>query len=248
MELKKLGRYLQKERRNRKISLKDIAGETRINIGYLKAIEEGRTKDLPQDPYLAVFLKSFCQQIGLDFQEVKKMFPKEAVPSVEEQPPSSPRRYWIWLLLLPILILVIILYPKKTERRVVSPPPSGNMRDANSLGSLGFYPPEGLTVISSDTLPQRPPLRPDTLKLELVGLESTWVFIEGDSGVLWQSILTPGQRKVVFSISGFQTTVGNAGGVEFFLNGKKLRRLGPRKKVIHNLRIDRQTKEGLLEQ
>ncbi len=109
MELEKIGRYLQKERRNRKISLKDIAGETRINIRYLKAIEEGKIEDLPQDPYLTVFLKSFCQQIGLDFQEVKRMFPPEAAPSVEEQPPSSPRRYWIWLLLLPILILIIIL-------------------------------------------------------------------------------------------------------------------------------------------
>jgi len=245
MELKKLGRYLQKERRNRKISLKDIAGETRINIVYLKAIEEGRTEDLPQDPYLAVFLKSFCQQIGLDFQEVKKMFPKEAAPSVEEQPPSTHGRYWIGLLLLPILILVIILYPKKTERRVVSPPPLGRRRDT---AFVALSPPESLTVISLDTLPQGPPLRLDTLKLELVGLESTWVFIEGDSGVLWQGILTPGQRKVLVSSGGFQATVGNAGGVELFLNGKKLRRLGPRKKVIHNLRIDRQTKEGLLEQ
>lgn len=245
MELKKLGRYLQKERRNHKISLKDIAGETRINIRYLKAIEEGKIEDLPQDPYLTVFLKSFCQGIGLDFQEVKRMFPPEAAPSVEEQPPFSPRRYWIWLLLLPILVLIIILYPKKTERNVVSPPPAGNMRDTSSLD---LYPPESLTMISSDTLPQGPPLRPDTLKLELVGLESTWIFIEGDSGVLWQGILTPGQRKVLFSSGGFQATVGNAGGVEIFLNGKKLRRLGPRKKVVHNLRIDRQTKEGLLEQ
>ncbi len=244
MELKKLGRYLQKERRNRKISLKDIAGETRINIGYLKAIEEGRIEDLPQDPYLTVFLKSFCQGIGLDFQKVNKMFPPEATPSIEEQPPSSHRRFWIGLLLLPILILIIILYPKKAERKAVSPPSSGKPQDT---ASVALSPPESLTVISPDTLP-RMPTTLEPLKLELVGLESTWVFIEGDSGVLWQGILTPGQRKVLFSSGGFQATVGNAGGVEIFLNGKKLRRLGPTKKVVHNLRIDRQTKEGLLQQ
>jgi len=82
----------------------------------------------------------------------------------------------------------------------------------------------------------------------LVGRESTWVFIEGDSEVLWQGILTPGQRKVLFSLNGFQATVGNAGGVELFFNGKSLRRLGPRGKVVHNLKIDRETAGKLLRQ
>ncbi len=244
MELKKLGRYLQKERRARKINLKDIAGETRINIRYLKAIEEGRADDLLQEPYLTVFLKAFSQQIGLDFQELKKIFPTEATPSsVEERSPSSHRRYWMGLLLLPILILIIMLYPKKTERRVILPLPAGNTQDT---ASLALSPPESLTVISQDTLPQMPTLL-EPLKLELVGLESTWVYIQGDSEVLWEGILTAHQRRVLFSIEGFLATVGNAGGVEIFLNGKKLRSLGPRKKVVHNLKIDRETQERLLQ-
>lgn len=245
MELRRLGRYLQKERRARKISLKDIARETRINIRYLKAIEEGKIEELPQEPYLTVFLKSFCQGIGLDFQEAKKMFPEEVAPSAVEQPSSPHPRFWLWLLLLPILLLIIILFPKKLRRKAVSPPYSGEILDTTSLST---FPPGSLIVVKPDTLPQGPPFKPDTLKLELVGLGSTWVFIEGDSEVLWQGILTPGQRKVLFSRGGFHATVGNAGGVEIFLDGKKLRRLGPRRKVIHNLKIDRETQEGLLEQ
>jgi len=245
MELKKLGRYLQKERRARKISLRDIAGETRINIRYLKAIEEGRTEELPQDPYLTAFLKSYCQQVGLDFQEVKGMFSSEETSLVVEQLPPPSKRFWWGLLLLPILLLVIVLFPQKSKRTAVSPPLSGKPPDKSPVASS---PPGSLSLIAVDTLPQGPPFRPDTLRLELVGLESTWVFIEGDSEVLWQGILTPGQRKVLFSSKGFQATVGNAGGLELFFNGKSLRRLGPRGKVVHNLRIDRGTIEGLLRQ
>ncbi len=239
MEFKKLGRFLQKERRAQRISLRDIAAETRINIKYLKAIEEGRVEELPQDPYLTIFLRSYCNQIGLDFQEVKKMLPQEVAPPVVEQPSPSHRWLWVWLFILPILGLAIILYPRNPEKARTPPPTKGAVSSAVS-GS------EGLTVIGPDTFPQMPHLRPDTLKLELVGIESTWVFIEGDSGLLWQGILNPGQRRTFYSGEGFLATVGNAGGIVLFLNGKRLPKLGPSRKVVHNLRIDRETVGKLL--
>ncbi len=247
MDFKGMGRYLQKERKARKISLKEIAGETRINIGYLRAIEEGRSEEVPQEPYLTAFLKAFCQQIGLDFHEVKGMFSTEATPPTESQPPPPPKRWWIGILFLPILILIlVILYPRNAKREVVSPPSLQRRHDTASVAV--FTTPGTLTTTILDTLPQVSPLRPDSLKLEMVGLESTWVYLEEDSELVWEGILTAGQRKVWFSSVGFQATVGNASGVEIFLNGKRLPRLGPRGKVLHNLKLDRQTGEGLLQQ
>jgi len=247
MDFKGLGRYLQKERKARKISLKEIAVETRINIGYLRAIEEGRAEEVPQEPYLTAFIKAFCQQIGLDFHAVKVMFSTEATPPTESQPPPSPKRWWIGILFLPILILILVIfYPKNAKREVVSP--SSLQRGHDTASVAASTTPGSLTTTILDTLPKVSPLRPDTLKLEMVGLESTWVYLEEDSEVLWEGILTTGQRKVWFSSVGFQATVGNAAGVEIFLNGKKMPRLGPKGKVLHNLKLDRQTQEGLLQQ
>ena len=54
---------LKELRISKKISLEDLESKTKINIKYLKAIEEGDFNVLPS-PYLRLFIRAYAIEIG----------------------------------------------------------------------------------------------------------------------------------------------------------------------------------------
>ena len=66
--LKKFAEDLKAYRESKKISLLDIAHETRIHISNLERIESGDFSFLPQ-PYIRAFLKQYIRSLGLDDKE-----------------------------------------------------------------------------------------------------------------------------------------------------------------------------------
>jgi transcriptional regulator with XRE-family HTH domain len=66
--LKKFAEDLKAYRESKKISLLDIAHETRIHISNLERIENGDFSFLPQ-PYIRAFLKQYIRSLGLDEKE-----------------------------------------------------------------------------------------------------------------------------------------------------------------------------------
>ena len=66
--LKKFAEDLKAYRESKKISLLDIAHETRIHISNLEKLESGDFGFLPQ-PYIRAFLKQYIRSLGLDDKE-----------------------------------------------------------------------------------------------------------------------------------------------------------------------------------
>lgn len=62
-----------------------VAMQLRIRNGYLRAIEEGRFKDLPGSTYAVGFVRTYAEYLGLDAQEVLRRF-REEVSEVGGQP------------------------------------------------------------------------------------------------------------------------------------------------------------------
>ena len=56
---------LKELRVSKEISLEDLESKTKINIKYLKAIEEGDFNVLPS-PYLRLFIRAYATEIGGD--------------------------------------------------------------------------------------------------------------------------------------------------------------------------------------
>ena len=52
-------------RKSQKIDLEDIENRTKINVKYLKALEEGNFGEI-QQPYLRLFLRAYITEIGAD--------------------------------------------------------------------------------------------------------------------------------------------------------------------------------------
>jgi cytoskeletal protein RodZ len=79
-----LGALLRKAREQRGYTLDDIQEYTKIRKRYLEAIETGDYKVLPGSFYVRAFVKTYAETVGLDAEEVLRLYQKEL-----PQPPST---------------------------------------------------------------------------------------------------------------------------------------------------------------
>ena len=60
---------LKYRRKTKQVSLKEISEYTKINMGYLESLENGEFDVLP-NVYTRLFLRSYCDYLGLDSKEI----------------------------------------------------------------------------------------------------------------------------------------------------------------------------------
>jgi cytoskeleton protein RodZ len=86
-----LGFDLKAIRENKNITLREIAEGTRINLTYLKNIEEGRYGDLPGGIYNRAFLRAYCEYLGLESNEYLARYEAELAPPSDKVPKHKPK-------------------------------------------------------------------------------------------------------------------------------------------------------------
>jgi len=69
------GSALRAIREHRKLALKDIAEQTKINKSFLAMIEEEQSDMLPPKAYFISFLRQYAASLGLDPQKVVDSYP-----------------------------------------------------------------------------------------------------------------------------------------------------------------------------
>jgi cytoskeleton protein RodZ len=80
---------LKSEREKRKISLAQIAADTRISMRYLQSLEEGRFGDLPGGMYNRAFLRAYCESLNLNLNEIMQRYEAEISPPLDKFPKSK---------------------------------------------------------------------------------------------------------------------------------------------------------------
>jgi cytoskeleton protein RodZ len=122
---------LKSEREKRKVSLNQIAADTRISLHYLESLEEGRYSDLPGGMYNRAFLRAYCESLNLDQREIIRRYEAEISPLFEKplkpksniSTPNSSSRLSpviIWSLML-LISATGIYYSRKWIKAVFSP-------------------------------------------------------------------------------------------------------------------------------
>lgn len=69
-----VGAYLSQERKRKDISLVDVSKVTRIAVQYLEALERDEFQSLPASIFVRGFLRTYAVHIGLDPQEVLRIY------------------------------------------------------------------------------------------------------------------------------------------------------------------------------
>lgn len=80
---KKIGETLKEAREKKGLELEDIAEETKIQLRYLKALENGDFELMPGKTYLKGFLKNFALVVGLDKNKIMEMYEEKENDKIE---------------------------------------------------------------------------------------------------------------------------------------------------------------------
>ena len=86
---------LRLAREQAKISLQQVADQTRITLRHLENLEEGRYDQLPGGMYNRAFLRAYCECLGLDSAKFLKRYQGE-VPQPENSVALKPRDTRPW--------------------------------------------------------------------------------------------------------------------------------------------------------
>jgi cytoskeletal protein RodZ len=79
-----VGMLLRGKRESFRQDLDTVAGQLHIRLAYLKAIEDGRFKDLPGLTYASGFVRSYADYLGLDGEEMVRRF-REEIAGMDRQ-------------------------------------------------------------------------------------------------------------------------------------------------------------------
>jgi cytoskeletal protein RodZ len=250
---------LRKERESRQLTLSDISQQTRINIKYLQAIEQGAFDVLPQT-YVRAFIKAYAEAVGMNAVDALKKYDIHSTPEhrnetaetkdeariylrpeVTDQELQQAKRVRVATISVVIAIAAVLLsfYLLNYFDAVI---PSQTVKETafqDVVKEQEKLQPAPAAIDSVDTVKTvaaKAPA-PDSLVLRVVAADSVWITIIRDSLPPRAGYMLKGRYRTYIARKGFSVSVSDGGMVSFTLNGKKLAPLGERGKRIRNVRI-----------
>lgn len=240
-----LGTYLSGAREALGLDLHDAAQQTRINVHYLKAMEEEDFSKLPGEVFIKGFLKNYGRFLKLPEAEVLKRYaelkpetalPGDAVPNVEQKAVTYERKTPKEVSLEPFvwgagifITLIIFLFTALPGRH------------GGTVSQPGATVPAGGQPAASAV----PGAKPDKLYLEIVALEDVWLLVRIDSSPQKKDVLKKGEHVTWSADERFLLSYGGIGAVKLLLNGRELAVTGPKNAVVRDLTI---TAAGVINQ
>jgi transcriptional regulator with XRE-family HTH domain len=227
-ERESLGKYLKRERENRKISLKEVSKQIKVREPFLRAVEEDRRDLLPSVTYVKGFLSAYAKYLGLDPNEVILRYEAESKGEPIIRPEALPEKRILWnpkylwmiggVIIVGFIVLYLLLSP--SQQPVVPLPPK----------------PE-----AKKPIPQAPPppvsekpsaLGEKGISLGVKAVERTWVAIQIDGQPVREATFQPGESFTYRAAKRIEVVVGNAGGLDMTFNERRLEKIGESGEVV----------------
>jgi len=231
-EIESVGKYIKRERESRKISLGEVAKNTKVKQHILRAIEEDQYGSLPSPTYVKGFLLAYAKYLGLDPNDVLLRYEStlkgETIthPEVPTERKIGWSKKYLWMIGGMVILCLIVSYflflspyqlptePVSVKPKVEEPLPPSPLPS----------PPK----IADATSPQEE----EAFVLQLKAIEETWVRINIDDRPDREMTLKPGESTSHKAQNRIQLLVGNAGGLDLILKGKILEKFGKSGEVV----------------
>ena len=259
-----LGSELKKVRTQKRLSLEKIEAKLRINVKYLKSIEDNQL-DFLHRPYVLAFVKAYANELGLDVEEIKEKFDQQLrskfeTPSIDEQ---KEIRYKIPILqssesitkTKPALSVDLGNYVKP-NRKIIVVATVLTLFIVIIFFLQRFYFSPRETTLSTPQETQNPGTIPfallDTssrvsttetpLVLRLVTNDRLWLRMSVDNGGPQEFIFNPNETRTWTAQEKFELRIGKSAGFDLYFNDSLLQNLGNENTMIGNLVL---TKDGV---
>ena len=226
MDEQSLGKYLKRERENRKISLKEVSKQIKVREPFLKAVEEDRRELLPSVTYVKGFLSAYAKYLGLDPNEVILRYEAESKGEPVIRPEALPERRVLWnpkylgtiggVIIVGFVALYLIL--SSSQPPVVPLPPKPEAKKAIPPAPRPLAPP---LVNEAPAAPAE-----KEMILQIKAVEKTWVAVQIDDQPVREATFWPGESYTYRAAKQIQLILGNAGGLEMTFNERRLEKIG----------------------
>jgi cytoskeleton protein RodZ len=221
------------------MSLSDVAQQIRIRSVYLAAIENESWSTIGAPVYIRGFLRTYARFLGLDPEEAVAAFnrtqppPAQSLPGREPPPPAEPARFsrgspLIWVAAAVAVVLIAFVTFNELTLRRGGPGPAASVASAASVS-----PSAPLAVVSPTPTASRLPAADGPKSLALVLSAPSWLRVTVDGSVSMEGTFPAGTSKTFHGKTAL-VRLGNAGGVEVYVDGKDLGKLGKSGDVVEH--------------
>jgi cytoskeletal protein RodZ len=187
-----VGDRLRLAREGQKLSLEDVAAQTRIPLRHLASIEASDWDSLPAPTYTVGFAKNYAGAVGLDRTEIGEQLREEmggqrfAATSADVFEPADPRRTMPKSLVIGTVIAAILLIALFSilNRRSLEQPDEATTNAATAAPS-------------APTTPTPAPVPNASQAVVLAATAPAWIQVTDQGKTLFQGELQPGQNYTV---------------------------------------------------
>jgi cytoskeleton protein RodZ len=247
-----LGIRLRELREAKGVSLDDIARSTRVGKRHLEALESETWSELPSPVFVKGFIRAYCdfleaspdEPLGLYREVTGETVNPDRLLSSMRTPPA--RRFGplmvslVLFIALGVSLFALRIGLKSSPRTApaVSAPARGNPESVPSAKTPATASTTAAAVqpgvAPAAPAPAEEP-RPGGQRLLIRAVEPTWIRVQVDEGQVTEELMPAGAVREWTAARKFVLTVGNAGGLEVDLNGRRMPPLGARGAVIQKL-------------
>ena len=237
-----IGQELKKEREARGLSLKGIADSTRITLTYLEAIETDRLDIFPGEFFVKGVVRGYAKAVGLDEDQLIERYRRAGLlsaggPESTRGPGSNLRitkRQKLSLAGLAAIVLVIVTFSAYFLTRPGKRAALPETREAIPQIQLQA----AVTPSVTESVPAPVPKEEEKgLNLELSFHARTWIQVYADQVLALDGVKLRGEKARVTARNELIIHLGNAGGVDYSINGRPGKAFGRSGAVVKNIRI-----------
>jgi len=257
LEEQSLFSKLKKIRLDKNISLKTISRDSRIQIGYLEAIESGEFEKIPS-VYDKLFFQTYLSYLNIEknneFMAEYKALRKEAyqpsptttikkIKTSSEKPHPLYNLKTLFIAGPAILIIIIIGFMawntetigSSTKEKVKELPVRKIVQDIAEIEKAKADSIQNLKIEEQNL---------DKVSVNIEAVEKTWLRYIKDNNDTLEYMLSVGNKIAVEADSTLHFLIGNAYGARFIINGENKGALGKKGEVISYLKITKNGIEG----
>ena len=234
-----LGSIISKARKDAGVSIEDLSSSTNIRVALLRDIEANNFANCGGDTYARGHIRNIAQRLGIDPQEFLSVYEEEQMQidrsmqemlvktSAMKQPEEVRKVSWKALATISVGSLCIAGLVQIIVSNTSTPSLPAPVATASPTPSESATPtvaPSEEATVSTGT------------GVEVVITASrakSWLFVSDESGrTLFSGQISTGITKTFSSESQLNFKIGNAGGVDLVVNGKKIDSVGVDGEVV----------------
>lgn len=242
-----LFRKLQEIRKQKKLSLESIAETSRVQLKYLKALEEGDLTKVPE-VYDKLFFRSYLKALGLPEEEYYEQFLEyrrsirldktTTVFNFSDGSKENRRKFnqKNLLYLLPIFVVVILIWVLLRNTESINSKAAAEVNEIDVRDVVAGLEEKHHVPVDSDTVAVTDSL--SRFNLQIRGLKRTWFRVISDHKDTSEYMLPAGNVITLQAHTCFEFLIGRADGLSLKVNDGKFQKLGADSTVIQYMLVD----------